>query len=258
MTRIYNLFGQGLLGFLPALVVAYMANYDIDLSAKMSFSFAAVGLCFSTFYFGQRAYIAINGICNKSESQDLLFRNINIIIASLIAIIISKWYGVTLWLFVLAISFKFSEAYIDLKNGLDINKHGSESAAKWLFISSLSRALLILLPLLFFHPSENNYRYFIVYYALVAFIFWFNIKIKHVAHNDTKQDELFSYIRNILILRSFAVATISCSFLSAAPRLVSNPDKIENAILLIALSISPAIAIIYQNFTCKFSRRAKY
>jgi len=247
LTKLNNFFGQALLAFLPALLVAFISHFDISLSGHFSFSFALVGVCFSIFYMGQRAYIAINGVVDNSFHNELVFRDINMIFACVMTLILSLYLELPLWLSLCAMTIKLSESPIELHNGIELKYRGANKAAKNLCVASFIRALFIIAPFLIINPVEiSSFKIYTLYYLLFGIIVWllFKRKIKLLSLKGFQVK--LSYFANFNRLKVFAFATIACSILSALPRLLTSPAGVENSLILIALSISPAIAVVFQ------------
>ncbi|WP_440875552.1 hypothetical protein [Thalassotalea sp. PLHSN55] len=247
MNKLNNFIGQALLAFLPALLVAVTSHYNLLLSGQFSFSFAVVGVCFSIFYMGQRAYIAINGALEGSLYKEFVFRNINLFLACLVSTILCLILDVTLWLAFCAMAIKLSESPIELHNGIAIKYEGSKKAAQKLCVASVVRAIFIVVPFLLIPPSnEDVIKIYTCYYLLLsAFVYWL-YKHKVSRLNNSAMKVRVNYFKNLGRLKVFALATIACSLLSALPRLVTSPSGNENSIILIALSVSPALAVIFQ------------
>ena len=246
LIKLHNIFGQGLLAFLPALLVAFISHSDIKLSANFSLSFAVVGVFFSIFYMGQRAYIAVNGVKENSFINELAFRDVNLLIACVFTFIFSMYYDLPLWLVLCAISVKLSESPLELNNGIELKYKGSYQAAKNLFRASAVRAICIVIPLFVIDPLNSySFQLYSLYYLVFALIVMLIFKSKVKDYNKSAYQSIFSYLANFSRLKVFAFSTIICSVLSALPRLLTSSSG-DHSIILIALSLSPALAVVFQ------------
>jgi hypothetical protein len=247
MTKLNNFVGQSLLAFLPALLIAFVSHFSLSLSGKLSLSFALVGVVFSIAYMGQRAYVAINGVVANSFYNEYHFRNINIVLAFVITLVLSRYLMLPLWLSLCAIAIKLSESPIELNNGIELKYKGARRAAKNLCLASVVRALLVIAPFLVLMPMEESFfKYYSGYYFILGFVVWSFYKRKIMNFNENKNKVNIGFLANFNRLKIFAFATIACSLLSALPRLLISPNGEINNIVLIALSISPALAVIFQ------------
>src|SRR5690606_8200695 len=111
LVRLAALLGLGVVSFLPVVIVAYVSRHNIKTASEISITFAYVGLVFTVFYFGQRAYLSFNA--NDDIYEHLIFRLINIFLASLLLVLIGSFVGLPGFIITLAISIKLSEALMD-------------------------------------------------------------------------------------------------------------------------------------------------
>ena len=247
-TKVLNFAGQGLLAFSPAVIVAYLSHHSATVSASLSVAFAAAGVCFSIMYMGQRAYVSILG--TSDSGKEFCFRFFNSLIAAAGAMAMSFLYGASPWLFFLAIAIKLSEAFIDLRNGVDIFTLGVGKASKKLFLSSLIRAIFVLIPFFVVDwASLNSYFLFVSYYlclSLVVLVVVSKVPNSGFGVDSIRKYTLNDYIQNVSKLKKFSVATICCAILSSAPRLLLDVQVREEVSFLIAFSAAPAIAVLYQ------------
>ena len=247
MVKLNNFLGQALLAFLPALIVALISHHNLAMSGKFSFSFAIIGVCFSIFYMGQRAYIGINGVVKSSLKNETRFRDLNVFFATLLSLIICMYLDIGFWLALCAISIKLSESPIELHNGVDMKYRGVKVASKNLFKFSFIRAVFIIFPLFFFSIYDPmSIEYLSIYFVGLSVIVWCYFWRRERNYEFGNARIKFGYFFNFNRLKIFAFSTIACSLLSALPRLSTSTEGIENHILLIALSISPAIAVVFQ------------
>ncbi len=243
--KFFNIIGQIALSFLPAVIVAYTTNTSLDLAGSLSQAFAITGLIFSTFYLGQRSYIAVNGTISASLHDDMGFRDLNIIIATALVLALAYFIELPLWICVIAVSIKLSEYPIDLSNGYNVKNYGSAKASSRLAKASVIRAGLISLSFIFFSPlGESTYSIYSMYLLIVAVIV--RLYYRSIEHKRAKIVSKTKYWIYVKQLKYFALATIACSMLSALPRLVVEPINNINNVVLIALSVTPVIAVIFQ------------
>jgi len=242
--RVFNFLSQGLLAFLPALMIAVLSREDLSIAAEMSFGFAVIGVTISMAYLGMRPYVSLNGFLTNSKGGDIYFRFINIIFASCLVLLMMYYMERLTWVIYFALLLKFSEACIDLKNGFDFNEFGVEVASLALFKGSIIRALL-LFSFFIFTASEIGERYpFLMLGALFTLIVFF-LKLK----GSTK----VMYMRKVEFIDAykkvvfFSLATVICSILSVIPRFVLPVEIAENQVMLVALSISPLLGVLFQS-----------
>jgi len=244
--KAYNYLSQIALAFLPALLVVLTAREDLHLAAEMSFAFAVVGVIFSIFYLGQRPYVSIHGFLLGSKNKDVMFRVGNLIVATVLIFLISAFEERMSWAIGLAISVKFSEAFIDLRNGFDVYQTNVQTASRRLFVRATLRAGVIILGvMMLWGRMEGEYSTLIFICLVVALLAFVDVLFDSDCVSY-KLPTLMEYRSGYKKLSFFSIATLFCSVLSAAPRFVLSPSSTENQIALVALSAAPVFAVLFQ------------
>ena len=253
-TKVTNFLSQGLLAFLPALMIAIIARTNMFIAAEMSFSFAIVGVFISIAYLGMRSYISINGHLTGERGKDITFRIVNVLAATILVVVVAVLMGRDSWLIYFALLLKLSESFIDLKNGIDVHNYGVERASINLLTSSTIRAVILISCFLAVTKyGDGNHYALLLTASILAFYFFGNLKGKHRVLILSFKEMKASY----KALTFFSLATIICSMLSAMPRLIVSAESVENQIVLIALSISPVLGVVFQSIWLSEIHRLK-
>jgi len=214
---------QGLLAFLPALVVMLVARHAPDDAADLSIAMGAVGAIFSIAYFGQRAYVAIRGFDVIACRQALSFPAVLSVVAGLCALAVALGLNIALGIVLFAVALKLSEGVIDLWVGVRLRLSTTEQVARAFVGVSLARALLVVLPVLVLGA------YGALQSPLVAaYLAGLAVGLYALAHRDTRRlgvggsyalssRALWSYGWE---MRAFVSATATCAVLSSLPRVI--------------------------------------
>ena len=250
MIRLAFFGAQGLLAFLPALLVLLIARADPEHAAQFSVTMGVVGAIFSIAYFGQRAYVAVRGFDAIACREALGFRLLLSLVAACLTLIATRGMNIGSSVALFAVGLKLSESVVDLWVGIRI-RTSSDRQTSWAYLLlAATRALLIMLPLLWFGAVPLTQASWAPLYliALAAMAYLF-------AHLDTRRlgvrGSYWVSPRRALRLgwemRSFVSATAVCALLSSMPRVIlpySEAGAYSGAAL--ALSIVPLFGLALQ------------
>lgn len=244
LVRLAAFLGLGVVSFLPVVIVAYVSRHNIKTASEISITFAYVGLVYTVFYFGQRAYLSFNA--NDDIYEHLIFRLINIFLASLLLVLIGSFVGLPGFIITLAISIKLSEALMDLRYGYITKIKDANRASREYCITGFFRACLFFsVFLLFPNPSIHNY-YFYVFAGGGLFV---ALLVRYVVLKDLvmsmRSYSLENYFSSLRLNFVFALSAFSCGIVIAAPRLLlAGGAGVE--LQAVALSLAPLLGLMFQ------------
>jgi hypothetical protein len=241
---------QGLLSFLPALLVLLVSRSDSDRAAEFSVSLGVVGALFSIAYFGQRAYVAVRGFDTIACREAIGFRAMLTVIATLLAVLLTFGMSIPLSIALFAVGLKLSESIIDLWVGIRIRTSSDrQSSMLYLQVAAL-RAVLITAPILMFGADRLIASYWGVPYLLLLAGAGYLM-----AHLDTRRLGIdggywVSPKRAIRVgweMRSFVSATAVCALLSSMPRVIlPYAESGTYSGPALALSVVPLFGLAFQ------------
>ncbi|MNF93485.1 hypothetical protein D3C84_761640 [compost metagenome] len=146
----------------------------------------------------------------------------------------------------MVIAIKLSEAVIDLSAGYTTKIKGVDDSSKeFLFYAALRAVLLGVIFIVVPIPSEGNYFIHVAFgLCLFAFLF-FKLVPVGVFFKEVRNYSFYSYRFQFDKVLGFGLATITCSILTALPRLLlAGEGDVE--VVAIALSAAPVSALLFQ------------
>lgn len=244
--KILYFLGLALVSFLPVFFVAYTANHSVAQASSISVAFAYAGLFFSIGYLGQRAYLSLHASGKECFVEHAVFRVANVITVSALLVLTSFIVGLPLYIIVVAISIKLSEAILDLRAGYTTKIFGSKFAAKEVFYGASIRAAMFG-ALFFWAPvvdSVNFALYLIVGVGLFLIFVFFFVGMQPLK-NKMESYTYSLYRAQFTLCLGFGLSVASSAVMTAAPRLFlvgGNESYVES----IALSVAPVLGLVFQ------------